>query len=39
MTEKSGEKLYAIKNFKLSDKRIGLEFKRGKFTDLLNLKN
>lgn len=38
ITEDSGEKLYAIKNFKLSNKRIGLEFSKGKFTDLINLK-
>ena len=38
MEEKSGEKLYAIKNFKLHEKRIGLEFSRGKFGDILNLK-
>ena len=39
MTEKSGEKKYAIKNFKLTNKRIGFEIKKGRFTDILNLKN
>lgn len=37
MEEKSGERLYAIKNFNLHEKRIGLEFARGKFGDILNL--
>lgn len=38
MTEKSGEKLFAINNFQLNNKRIGFEIKKGIFIDLLGLK-
>jgi hypothetical protein len=35
MTDQQGHKQYAIKNFNSSDQRIGYEFRRGTFTDLI----
>ena len=37
MVEESGNKLYAIRDFRLTKKRIGFEISEGRFMDLLNL--
>jgi len=37
MNNESGNKLYAIRDFGLTKKRIGFETSKGRFTDLLNL--
>lgn len=37
MTDEGGNRTYGIKNFDLSKRRIGYEFSKAKFSDMLNL--